>query len=197
MDDNTSLDKTESRKALVQAAAKLFREKGYERTTVRDLARAVGMQSGSLFYHFSSKGEILFEVMRQGIESVTENVRNELANIDSPREKLVAVTRSHLDTLLCNSEASLASLLYEWRSLPEDQKNKIVSSRDEYETLCREILDEAKAENLVQGDTKLLARLWLGSINWTTQWFNDSGKLSIQELAEQIVDLMLLKRPSS
>lgn len=183
-----------SRDALVAAAAKLFREKGYERTTVRDLAEAVGMQSGSLFYHFSSKSEILYEVMRRGIDDLSSAVRLELASCENPRDELIVMTRTHLRTLLSNTQASLASLLYEWRSLPEEQRNQVVDLRDSYESLCREVMQRAMDQGVVkQGDPKLLVRLWLGAINWTSQWFKGDGDLGIDNLAEEVVDMMLLK----
>lgn len=183
-----------SRDALVEAAAALFREKGYERTTVRDLAEAVGMQSGSLFYHFSSKSEILYEVMRRGIDDLTAAVRLELQACENPRDELIIMTRTHLRTLLSNTQASLASLLYEWRSLPQEQRDKVVQLRDQYESLCREVMQRAMDGGLVrQGDPKLLVRLWLGAINWTSQWFSAEGGLGIDNLAEEIVDMILVK----
>lgn len=183
-----------SRDALVEAAARLFREKGYERTTVRDLADAVGMQSGSLFYHFSSKGEILYEVMRRGIDDLTMAVRLELKACASPREELITMTRTHLRTLLSNTQASLASLLYEWRSLPDEQRDQVVTLRDQYESLCREVVSQAMDSGVVKkGDPKLMVRLWLGALNWSSQWYNVDGSLSIDDLAEEIVDLILVR----
>lgn len=183
-----------SRDALVEAAARLFREKGYERTTVRDLADAVGMQSGSLFYHFSSKGEILYEVMRRGIDDLTMAVRLELKACASPREELITMTRTHLRTLLSNTQASLASLLYEWRSLPDEQRDQVVTLRDQYESLCREVIAQAMETGVVKkGDPKLMVRLWLGALNWSSQWYSVDGSLSIDDLAEEIVDLILVR----
>lgn len=183
-----------SRDALVEAAATLFREKGYERTTVRDLADAVGMQSGSLFYHFASKGEILYEVMRRGIDDLSSAVSLELQACSDPRDELITMTRTHLRTLLSNTQASLASLLYEWRSLPPEQRDQVVQLRDKYEDLCRDVMQRAMDQGVVkQGDPKLLVRLWLGAINWTSQWFKGDGQLGIDNLAEEVVDMILVR----
>lgn len=152
------------------------------------------MQSGSLFYHFSSKSEILYEVMRRGIDDLTAAVRLELQACENPRDELIIMTRTHLRTLLSNTQASLASLLYEWRSLPQEQRDKVVQLRDQYESLCREVMQRAMDGGLVrQGDPKLLVRLWLGAINWTSQWFSAEGGLGIDNLAEEIVDMILVK----
>lgn len=183
------------RQALVEAAAQLFREKGYERTTVRDLASAVGMQSGSLFYHFKTKGEILAEVMQQGIEQVISNMNAALADVTEPRARLVALTHSHLHTLLSNEQAALASLLYDWKSLPAEMQTEILSARNRYELQCREEFNSAlDAGYLPQDgsvDIAITVRFWLGSINWTPQWYKIGGDMSIDELAEQLVARLL------
>ena len=78
------IEEKSRREALIDAASHLFRSKGYERTSVRDLAQAVGMQSGSLFYHFRSKAEILEAVMAQGVGDITENARQALQHVQGP-----------------------------------------------------------------------------------------------------------------
>lgn len=183
------------RQALVEAAAQLFRDKGYERTTVRDLAAAVGMQSGSLFYHFKTKGEILAEVMQQGIEQVISNMEAALVGVTEPRERLVALSHSHLFTLLSNEQAALASLLYDWKSLPAEMQTDILSARNRYELQCRQELSNAQAAGYLPQDGSVdiavTVRFWLGAINWTSQWYKADGSLSIDSLAEQLVARLL------
>lgn len=183
------------RQALVEAAAQLFREKGYERTTVRDLAAAVGMQSGSLFYHFKTKGEILAEVMQQGIEQVISNMEAALVGVAEPRERLVALTHSHLHTLLSNEQAALASLLYDWKSLPAELQTDILNARNRYELQCREEFRNAQSAGYLPSDDSvdiaITVRFWLGSINWTPQWYKADGSMAIDKLAEQLVARLL------
>jgi hypothetical protein len=132
--------------------------------------------------------------MRRGIDDLTGAVRLELEACSDPRDELIIMTRTHLRTLLSNTQASLASLLYEWRSLPEDQRNQVVQLRDKYESLCRDVMLRAMDQGVVkQGDPKLLVRLWLGAINWTSQWFKGDGDLGIDKLAEEVVDMILVK----
>lgn len=185
------------RQALVEAAAQLFREKGYERTTVRDLAAAVGMQSGSLFYHFKTKGEILAEVMQQGIEQVISNMEAALLGVTEPRERLVALTHSHLYTLLSNEQAALASLLYDWKSLPAELQTDILDARNRYERQCREEFSAAQAAGYLPQDGSVdiavTVRFWLGAINWTPQWYKVGGEMAIDQLAEQLVARLLTR----
>jgi len=177
-----------SRPQLVRAAARLFRDKGYERTTVRDLAAAVGMQSGSLFYHFKNKGEILAEVMNEGVTAVLENTRQAANSTDDPRGRLVAMTTAHLETLHSDQQSSLSVMLYEWNSLPEAARANIIAQRNAYEALWHQALQAAMDAKLIKGDLKLLTRLWLGALNWTTQWFRDGGPLTTAQLAENTIE---------
>lgn len=180
------------RMELVRAAARLFRDQGYERTTVRDLGNAVGLQSGSLFYHFRTKEEILVAVMALGITSTTEQLEAALAQAASVRDKLAALLSVHLHSLLGDNQAALEVMLYEWRSVSDAAKPGLIVLRDRYEALWQGVLDEAAAAGLVKPNTRLLRRTMLGSLHWTVQWYRPEGGLSVEELAREMLDLMLL-----
>ncbi|AUH51510.1 TetR family transcriptional regulator [Chromobacterium sp. ATCC 53434] len=183
------------RMELVRAAAVLFRDQGYERTTVRDLGSAVGMQSGSLFYHFRTKEEILVAVMALGITSTTEQLAAALAAADGLADKLAALFRVHLHSLLGDNQAALEVMLYEWRSVSEDAKPGLVVLRDRYEALWQQVLDQAAAAGLVKRDTRLLRRTLLGSLHWTVQWYRRDGELDVDALAQHMLQLVLLEQP--
>jgi len=102
---------------LLQAAATLFKEKGYERTTVRDLGKAVGIQSGSLFHHYPNKEAILRAVMEETIILNTELMKAALAQANKPEEKILALLRCGLESVLVETGAAMTVLVYEWRSL--------------------------------------------------------------------------------
>src|SRR5690554_3183383 len=86
-------DPQSARGRLLAKAAHLFKEKGYERTTVRDIAREVGIQSGSIFHHFRSKEDILYAVMEETILFNTERMQAALAQAQGPKEKVLALIR--------------------------------------------------------------------------------------------------------
>ncbi|RMG61387.1 MAG: TetR/AcrR family transcriptional regulator [Deltaproteobacteria bacterium] len=177
---------------IIRAAAKLFSRKGYERTSVRDIAREVGMRSGSIFYHFDSKEEILVEVMAFGIGKFFEAAEEALSHAKSPVEKLTYLFRAHLEALLVDEHRdSMNVLLYEWRSLSDEGREEIVKLRDRYEEIWQEVLDEAKEAGLIEGDTKVLRLMILGSLNWSVQWFSPKGPLSADELAEAFVGFIM------
>jgi AcrR family transcriptional regulator len=177
--------------ALVLAAATLFRDHGYERTTVRDLGSAVGLQSGSLFYHFRNKEEILVAVMALGITRTTEQLEAALASAPTVRERLAALFHVHLNSLLGENQAALEVMLYEWHSLDAGSRPDLIRLRDRYEALWQSVLDEAAQAGMIKKDTRLLRRTLLGSLHWTVQWFKKEGELSIDALAERMLNLTL------
>ncbi|MEQ6290798.1 TetR/AcrR family transcriptional regulator [Vogesella sp. GCM10023246] len=179
------------RMELVRAAARLFRDQGYERTTVRDLGNAVGLQSGSLFYHFRTKEEILVAVMALGITATTEQLASALAGAKDTRSKLATLFRVHLHSLLGDNQAALEVMLYEWRSVSAAAKPGLIVLRDRYEALWQQVLDQAASEGLVKQDTRLLRRTLLGSLHWTVQWYRNDGELSVAQLAERMLALVI------
>jgi AcrR family transcriptional regulator len=181
----------DKRMEMVRVAARLFRDHGYQRTTVRDLGDAIGMQSGSLFYHFRSKDDILTAVMALGITSTTEKLEQALAQAGDARARLAALFHVHLNSLLGDNQAALEVMLYEWRSVDEAARPGLIVLRDRYEALWQGVLDEAAAAGLVKADTALLRRSLLGSLHWTVHWFRQDGGLSVDDLADRMLALAL------
>ncbi|QNM95833.1 TetR/AcrR family transcriptional regulator [Chitinimonas koreensis] len=189
----TTQEEKTRRAELITAASRLFKEQGYERTTVRDLAQAVGMQSGSLFYHFRTKEEMLVAVMAAGIGDLTDRLEDALAAAKTPLDRLRTVFRVHLDTLLGDDKGALSVLLYEWPSLSDKARTELIKLRDAYERDWQQVLDEAAAAGLVHQDTRLLRKLLLGGLHWTIMWYRRDGSQSPSELADRMLDLVLKK----
>lgn len=184
-------DDNSRRMELVRIAARLFRDQGYERTTVRDLGDAAGLQSGSLFYHFRTKEDILVAVMALGITSTTEDLERALAEAATLRDKLAALFQVHLHSLLGDNQAALEVMLYEWRSVSDAARPGLIELRDRYEALWQQVLDEAAAAGLINTDTHLLRLTMLGSVHWTVQWYRKDGGLTVEQLAEHMLSLVL------
>lgn len=176
---------------LLFQAAKLFKEKGYERTTVRDLANAVGIQSGSIFHHFKTKEEILKAVMEETIIYNTHRMRRKLAEADSPKDEVLALIKCELESVIGLTGDAMAVLVYEWRSLNETNQKLILSMRDEYEQLWLDALNHAKKAGDIAADTFVLRRFLSGAIGWTINWFNPKGGMSMDELAEEALLLAI------
>ncbi|MGV8918343.1 MAG: TetR/AcrR family transcriptional regulator [Pseudomonas sp.] len=185
-------DPDSARGKLLQVAAHLFRNKGYERTTVRDLASAVGIQSGSIFHHFKSKDEILRSVMEETVRYNTALMHASLAEAQGVRERVLALIRCELQSIMGGSGEAMAVLVYEWRSLSAEGQQQVLALRDIYEQLWLQVLGEAKEAGLIRGDVFITRRFLTGALSWTTTWFRAQGSMTLNQLAEEAL-LMVLK----
>lgn len=176
---------------LLAKAAKLFKEKGYERTTVRDLAAAVGIQSGSIFHHFKSKEEILMAVMVEVIIYNTYRMQAKLEEAETPEDRVLALIECELEAINGMTGNAMSVLVYEWRSLKEENQNIILSLREDYEKIWLQALDEAKKEGQIVADTFILRRFLTGALSWTTTWFDAEGDIDLKDLARQALTLAI------
>jgi AcrR family transcriptional regulator len=185
-------EKSEShrRREILQVAASLFRHHGYERTSVRQIADALGIKSGSLFYHFASKEEILVAVMEEGIRDVFGAVQAGVANERDLPHRLLAMVRCHLGGLLGSNLDALMVLVYEWRSLSAPAMRRVLEWRNRYEDLWDRELSAAAARRWVDADTLLVRQTVLGALNWTGQWYRSDRRLQVDELALRMFELL-------
>ena len=191
VDSGQLTDPESARGKLLQTAAHLFRNKGFERTTVRDLASAVGIQSGSIFHHFKSKDEILRAVMEETIHYNTAMMRASLEEASTVRERVLALIRCELQSIMGGSGEAMAVLVYEWRSLSEDGQAKVLALRDIYEDIWLQVLGEAKSAGLIRGDVFVTRRFLTGALSWTTTWFRAGGSMNLDQLADEALILVL------
>jgi len=123
------------REKIFDAAALLFVEKGFGSTSIRDIAKATGMLPGSLYYHFSSKEDLLTAVFEEGVKRISERVDAALASASQdPWERLQAASEAHLSILLDGSHYAQVVV----RILPSDvpgAEKTLVLLRDEYESV--------------------------------------------------------------
>jgi AcrR family transcriptional regulator len=186
-------DPESARGKLLQTAAHLFRSKGYERTTVRDLAGAVGIQSGSIFHHFKSKDEILRAVMEETIVYNTALMRAALAESSDIRERVLGLIRCELQSIMGGTGEAMGVLVYEWRSLSDESQAYILSLRDTYEQIWLDVLSDARDAGYFNADPFVLRRFLTGALSWTTTWFRPDGKITLDQLAEEALALVFKK----
>ena len=184
-------DPDSARGKLLQTAAHLFRSKGYDRTTVRDLAGAVGIQSGSIFHHFKSKDEILRSVMEETIRYNTALMNAALADASDVRERVLALIRCELQSIMGGTGEAMAVLVYEWRSLSQEGQAYILDLRDTYEQIWLGVLREAKDAGYFSGDPFVQRRFLTGALSWSTTWFRADGPMSLDELAQEALSLVI------
>lgn len=180
-----------TRETILEAAAQVFRQKGFHGASMQDIAEAVNLQKASLYHHVSSKQEILLALLDRALELLLERI-SAISNQPLPADgKLRQMIRAYLQILAENTDLS-AVLLFEHRSLERKQHARHVPNRDKFEALWRDVLVEGVDSQLFQcEDPALAARAILGIMNWTITWYRPNGDLSIDQIADQYSNLLL------
>jgi AcrR family transcriptional regulator len=179
------------REELLRVSAKLFREKGFDGTSIRDISNAAGMHSGSPFYHFKTKQDILVAVMEQGLTEGLRKTEEVMALSLLPEEKLTRLIRTQLGTILEEGNDFIPVLLYDWRSLTPANRRRIVALKDRYDALWQAVIDDLQRAGHVPGDAQLVRLLVLGAVNWAGTWYRTGGRLSLDKVAEDAARLFL------
>ncbi|MEJ6022014.1 TetR/AcrR family transcriptional regulator [Ramlibacter sp. PS4R-6] len=191
---HAEIDDGNRRRDLLNSAARLFRRKGFDATTTRDIAAAVGMHSGSPFYHFESKGALLAAVMEEGMRTAIERQRTalEAAGDRIPAsQRLRVLVRNHFDVLLGPGSDFIPVMLYEARSLTPKQRRVITDLQSEYEAAWVPVLQQLVTVGKLKGDVKLARLLIFGALNWSAQWYDRRKGASLDELTDAALALFI------
>jgi len=184
------------RNDLVIAAAKLFKDKGYHGTTMRDIARAINMQAGSPFYHFASKQDLLFAGVEEGMASCLVELEAIDATAMAPLDYFRALARAHLGRLLTTEGGMVPMVVDEWRFLEGEQLEAILAIRHRFEALWQGAFQRLKDAGLTQRADTLACRFFLSALHGTVRWFRADGALSPAQVADELVDWALRIAPA-
>jgi TetR/AcrR family transcriptional regulator, cholesterol catabolism regulator len=183
------------RAELLRSAARLFRRKGFGATSTRDIAAAVGMRSGSPFYHFKSKGALLYAVMEEGMRSAIVRQQQALQRAGQAAPDLAGqlrtLIRNHFDVLLGPGSDFIPVMLYESRSITPKQRAILAGLQHEYEAPWTPVLDALHASGQLKADVKLARLLMFGALNWSVQWYDRAKGASLDELTEAALGLFI------
>jgi TetR/AcrR family transcriptional regulator, cholesterol catabolism regulator len=183
------------RAELLRSAARLFRRKGFGATSTRDIAAAVGMRSGSPFYHFKSKGALLYAVMEEGMRSAIVRQQQALQRAGQATPdiagQLRTLIRNHFDVLLGPGSDFIPVMLYESRSITSKQRATLAGLQHEYEAPWTPVLDALHASGQLKADVKLARLLMFGALNWSVQWYDRAKGASLDQLTEAALGLFI------
>jgi AcrR family transcriptional regulator len=188
-----------SRNALIVAAARQFRAKGFDATTTRDIAHSIGMQSGSFFYHFKSKNDLLFAIIEEGMLAAQRSQDAVLAEMPegaAASEILYALALNHLCVLWLPGNDFVPVMLHEWRSITPGQRKKIQVLKDAYEEPWRRVLEALQEQGRLGTSTSLARLMLFGILHGTMRWFDPKGRLGLEQLAQECVNA-LVARPQA
>jgi AcrR family transcriptional regulator len=164
------------RAEVLDAAARVFHAKGYEATSIQDIADEVGILKGSLYYYISSKEDVLFEMLQEVHTAALETVMEAVAVDGNPLEKVHAFVET-LARFNAENTIRMGILHHDFRSLSDERRSEIVRERDQYDKILRKLIVEGKDAGLVRDeiDPKITALAVMGMINSIYHWFRPSG----------------------
>lgn len=157
----------------MSAAAYLFNKRGYDATSMRDIAREAGMLAGSMYYHFPSKDDLIIATYEEGRRLIAEAVLEAIDGVSDPWERLRKAAVAHMDTLFGGNNFSILLCADISRTAPT-LKNRLIESRDSYDALFKELIDAIPLPSDV--DPTLLRLSLLGSMNWSSSWYRPGGQ---------------------
>ena len=178
------------RREILRAAAAVFRAKGFHGAGMRDIAAALGIAPGGLYYYFESKEALLHACQELSLRRLIALAEEQLAADGPVEDRLRAVVAGHLDQTLDEMGGSAAHI--EFHALPKKQLRNIVRKRDRYEKALRALVQEGIDTGVFRDvDAKLTTLTILGALNWTVVWWRPDGPLTTEELVDGLLEPVL------
>ncbi len=171
---------------LLDASARLFAVKGYNETTMRDIAEEVDMLPGSIYYHFKSKHEVLLAVYTQAVSGIKDRVAQAVETEPDAWKKLTIAVTTHIETILDQNDYAQVMV----RVLPhnvEGLEDELATLRNDYEKMFTDIIDELPLKKNV--NRKLFRLMLLGALNSTKDWYKEGGEAP-SEIGESYVSFL-------
>lgn len=179
------------REDIVQAAAELFGDVGYERARLEDVARALGIKKGSLYYHIDSKEDLLFVIHDRLIDELTQNTVRALDQTTNTQQQIRAILRVAMH-LIAEHRSEVTVFLHERHIFGSSRWASIREKRDRYQVLIVDVLRSGVSAGQVRQLPVPLTTIGiLGMVNWGYQWFDPDGSFSAAEVADVFADIVL------
>jgi AcrR family transcriptional regulator len=181
-----------SRADVVAAAGRLFAERGYHGTSMRDLGRELGLLGSSLYAHVESKQDLLVEVVEEGARLFEESATSALAEPGPASDRLRALIAGHIDVVLDNPDV-VRTFLNEARMLDEEHRARVIAARDRYEQSFRGVIASGVAERSFRPETdpKIASIFILSILNAIERWYRPGGRIGRDELVDRLSDFVL------
>jgi AcrR family transcriptional regulator len=178
------------RTEICRAAARIFRDRGFDATAMSDIARALRMTKAGLYHYFPSKEAMLFEIMTFGLERMDEEVITPARGVRDPLARLRQMIVQHA-RIITRAEGVVAQLFHEQRALPAHMRKVVNDQERRYFHLMRDTLKEIRAAGRLRRDVDIsvAALSTIGMVQWLPRWFRPDGRLTIDQAARRIADL--------
>jgi TetR/AcrR family transcriptional regulator, cholesterol catabolism regulator len=177
--------------ALLSAAARVFAERGYHQTSMRDLARASGVSLAGLYYYVESKEELLFLIQQRNFERVISLMRERLAGATDPVDRLMRFIDNHLD-YFASHMAEMKVLSHEAGALSGEPLHTVDEMKREYTRALMDILAGIEeSHGPAHANRRVAAYSLFGMMNWIYNWYDPLGDLGVELLAQNIGRIFL------
>ena len=183
---------TDTRDQLIHAALVLFDTNGYPRTSVEDIVAKAKVTKGAFYHHFGSKEEVLEIIHNVYVESQIELCTRIISEDMNPREKLRELARATI-TNLNQYRAHVSVYRQDRRFLTDQRKKNVLEKRSEIDKLFNSIIEDGVRSGYFRTDVspKLITFGIIGMYAWVINWWKPSGSLSLEQIADQYVDVLL------
>jgi len=183
----TKADRTRAR--LIEVAKRLYQEHGSDHVTVRRIAAAAKIEAGSIYYHFSSRDEIMRAVLESGVGGARHEVMQAIAEAgaqSSPLVRFRAALGAHLKYTL---REHFSSRLKSIRRLPKRLRDRHMRQEREYAAIFAGLLDEAQKKGLLRPgfDLSVVRMLVLGALTWVAEWYDADGSMTPDHVADELM----------
>jgi len=173
---------------ILAAAARIFREKGYHGTSVRDIAESVGLLKGSLYHYIRSKEELLARLFDGALEGTVRELETIARSEASASDRLRDMVEAYVRAVTTNLDA-VGLYLREWRSLPAPELSRLRAKRHALRALFEDVVAEGvRKREFAAGDEKIATLAILGMCNWIFEWYRPRGRVRPEELAKELAE---------
>ena len=175
---------------VLEHAARIFCEKGYEGASMRDLSRATGMSLAGLYHYFESKEELLYLIQKHAFRTIIDQLKSKLEAASGAEERVRVFIENHVEYFLANKEA-MKVLTHEDETLKNGRGAEVRAIKREYYGICLELLEDLRQEEGLQFSGRLAVLSLFGMINWIYTWHNPRVDADAKVLARQMGDIFL------
>jgi TetR/AcrR family transcriptional regulator, cholesterol catabolism regulator len=172
---------------VLDEAASLFRTRGFEGTSVRDIARAVGILPGSLYCHFETKEALLVAVYVKGVQQISDAVRAAIDGERGPWERLEAACVAHLEAIRHDDDYAQVVVRVRPDDVPVAHRS-LIELRNRYESLFAELIAALPLPRAT--DRRVLRLMLMGAMNWSQTWYRPGGRFNARALARKFIALL-------
>jgi AcrR family transcriptional regulator len=181
---------TDRRIEILKSAAAAFRRRGYHGASVDEIASALEMTKGNLYYYFENKEEILYACHDYSLDVLLTLMTEVQSEPSSPDDKLRKLILAFIHTML--DELQGTALTLDLQALSPALLKRIIAKRDRFDRGLREIIQQGIDQGLFRaGDPKMIGFAMMGAVNWITKWFDPAGPMSSEQIGQRFADYLV------